>query len=271
MYNLFSFAKSPVLRFNSILLAISFLVVIFSSCKTTYTNANSFKTLTKDTTISAFVNERAELKIQKGDILTISITSLNANEDVLFNSTNGNSSSGHQNIIGYYLDKEGNIELHKLGIIHVEGMTTKALQDRIAKDLAPYLKDPIVKVGFQNHKVTILGQVKTAQQVNLDKSDQISVLDLIAISGDLTADADKKNILIIRDSGENKQVKKINLEDHSIFSSPWFYLKPNDVLYVGANNKTTDEVKRANRQQTLTIVSSVITITAIIYTTFIRK
>ncbi len=171
---------------------------------------------------------------------------------------------------GFYVDKEGNIEVHKLGLVPVEGMTLKQVSAKLVKDLSAYLRDVIVTINFLNHQITILGEIKNPGQIVLNKTDKISIIDALAASGDMTEMGDKKNILIIRTTEKGKQMKRVNLEDHSIFNSEWFYLRSDDVVYVTTSNKKEDDLKRQKQQQIISTISIAASFIVLIYSTFIR-
>ena len=140
------------------------------------------------------------------------------------------------------------------------------------EDLKPYLKDPVVAVGFANHHITILGSIGSPQILALP-SEKISVMDVLAMSGSVLATTSVSDVIIIRDSSsDKKQIRHINLEDHSVFNSDFFYLQPNDVVVVRPDEKIIlEEMKRQRYQQVSSIVLQSITIALIIYQTFFRK
>jgi len=255
-------------------------VCVFSSCSSIKTSYY-FKSIQKDTTINTFVTKNLELKIQKGDNLAIQVSSFDKSQDELYNSTtSANSTSGFLSSLpggapegvtipvqgppGYKVDSAGNIQIHTLGIINVEGMTLKELQNKLQNDLLAYLKDPLVYVNFANHKITILGDVSKPQILEMPE-EPLTLLDALALSGDVQQNAEIKNVLIIRDSLNNKKFKHINMEDGTIFNSSWYYLQPNDIVYVEPNAKKLDaEERRSETAQTIAIASSVLTILIII-------
>jgi polysaccharide export outer membrane protein len=242
-------------------------ICFFSSCTSTK-DSYYFKTLKKDTTLNGFVTNNFESKIQKGDVLAINISSLSKDEDAFFNSGAALATEG--SAAGYPVSERGTILLHKLGMVSVAGLTRKALQNKLQQYLLPYLKDPIVTVQYVNHKVTIMGDVGKPQIIPLPE-EQISVIDALVLSGDVKDDAKKNNIMIIREHGDTKQVKHINLEDHSIFSSSWYYLKPNDIVYVEPDfEKTKKEENRRKLQTTLSLVASFTSLIIIILDRIIK-
>jgi polysaccharide export outer membrane protein len=258
-------------------------VFLFSSCRS-IKSSYYFGSLKRDTSLSYFVNQDMELKIQKKDELNISVSSLNGEEDMLFSSAQMNSGSSGVNGPAasesqgakaatqspgiYQVDSSGDIKIHKLGMLHVEGMVLKELANKLENDLLPYLKDPIVSVTFANHKVTVLGEVRGPQVLSIQQN-SLTLFDALAKCGDVTSDASKKDVLIIRDSANTKQFKHINLENLSVFNSSYYYLQANDIVYVNSNvKKVESQTNRANTQQTMAIGISAVSLMLVLLTTF---
>lgn len=210
------------------------------SCKTTR-HSTYFKTLTTDTTFSGVVPNDYESKIKAGDQLSIVVTSLSTEEDALFNKAASTSSSPEMS--GFKVYPDGTVLLHKLGRVKVEGLTRRELAAKLEKDLLPFMKDPIVNVNYLNHKITIIGDVGGPQVLPMPE-EQLSVLDVLVKSGGIKENGLKSEVMIIREQGNSKQVKHINMEDHSVFQSEWFYLKPNDILYVKTDEKKLAKVEK---------------------------
>ncbi len=241
------------------------LVLSFASCKVTKPSAY-FTNLKKDTTLAGFITDEFELKIRNGDRLSINVSSLGVAEDALFNNAGASAATatGVTTGGGFLVQQDGTVLLHRLGAVKVAGITRKELSSTLQEKLLVYMKEPIVQVNFLNHKVTILGEVKNPQVLAMPQ-EQLSVIDALVLSGDVTANAKRNNITIIREEGAGKKVKHINLEDNSIFSSPWYYLKPNDILLVSADTeKFVKEENKSKIQTTLSLVVSGISLLIII-------
>lgn len=225
--------------------------IFFCSCKI-YKPTFYFKDVKKDTVISGFVNNDLELKIQMNDVLAISISSLSSSEDLLFN-------KGVTAIAGgkteYLVSADGNIYVHKIGKVPVIGMTRKELKSKLENDLLPYLKDPIVTVNFGNHRVTVLGE--TVSMIVEMPEERISLLEVMAKSNSVTINTQLSRLMVIRETKNNKEIKHLNLEDPSIFTSPWYYLQPNDIVVVKPNEEKFDDEQKRTRNQLLygTIIS----------------
>ncbi len=229
-----------------------------------------FKTIPKDTVISSVAFPDFESNIQKKDILGITVSSLNAELDMQFNGINKLNTeefSSNQLNTGFFVDETGQINIHFLGKLKVEGMTKKQLKLKLEKDLQPYLKEPIVTIQFLNKKVTVIGSVASPKVLYINE-EQLSLFDVLVNCGDLKDDALASDIMIIRDSADQKIIKHINLEDHSVFSSTWYYIKPNDLVYVKKDIVKYDKEERRSRTQTtVSMVASLVSLFIVVLNT----
>lgn len=248
---------------------IFFSFLLLHSC-TPVKNVAYFENIKKDTTLTTLTNYTTEFTIRKNDILSITITSRDQASNMLFNSpqTSGSASASSGSTgtnPGYLVDDFGNINLYKLGAVHVEGLTRTELEKKLKTLLDPeYLLDAVVIVRFINKHVTILGEVGKPQEVAMP-TEQLTLLDALALSGDLLITGRRDNILVIRETDLGKQFKRINLNDNSIFNSQFYYLKPNDIVYV---EPTKTKVRNAG--DTPQIVGYILTATSLVLTVLLN-
>jgi polysaccharide export outer membrane protein len=262
------FAKLLNISFYRSFVILFTVAIMMASCATSK-DSYYFKTLQKDTTLTGFVNNSFESKIRKGDNLGITINSLSPEENAKFNSA-GLIVTERGTLPGYLVGPDGTILLYRFGAVKVEGLTKKELAAKLQKELLPFLKEPTVAVTYLNHKITVLGEVVKPQVINLE-DDQMTVLDAIALSGDMNEKGRRDDVMIIRETETEKKVKHINLEDHSIFTSSWYYVQPNDIVYILPDTKRTDtEEKRRRLQTTLSLVASGLSLLIIILDRIIK-
>lgn len=256
-----------VFRVKPIFILLFFMagVTVFTTSCKIYQPAYYFKDITRDTIIQGFAANDLELKIQASDLLAISVSSLSAEEDGLFNKA---VSTGEVKL-GFRVNQDGYIYLHKLGKVEVLGLTRKELKNKLEQSLLPFLKDPIVTVNFVNHRVTVLGDA--GSQIVEMPDERISLLEVMATGTGVTPNSQLNNIMIIRENKNSKQVKHINLQDPSIFTSPWYYLQPNDIVVVKPNEeKIINEQKRTRNQLYYTTILSGITFVLLIIDRIVR-
>lgn len=193
----------------------------------------------------------AEPHIYKNDKLRIVVTSSTPELAAPFNLTSGvsayNPATGEVNLAataededGYTVDKNGEITFPLLGKIHVDGMTPVQLKETIEGMIKEkeYIKDPMVFVSFINFQITMLGELGTGNY-NIP-SGGINILQAMAMAGEVTEDAQRDDIWVIRTRGDEREVYSINLKTKKLYDSPAFYLQQNDLIYAKPKDNKRD-------------------------------
>ena len=182
--------------------------------------------------------------VRNDDILNVNVQTLDPQANVILNQGNLPIQSGittpnpnspmmnNQNAVsGYLVNKNGDINMPYIGTVHVQGLTTNAIQDTVLNRISVYFKNPVVNVRFANFKVTVLGEVRQPATFSLP-NEKPTVLDALGLAGDITIYGKRNNVLLVRDGDGKKEITRLDLDNSNVINSPYFYLKPNDVLYV---------------------------------------
>ncbi|QEC69060.1 polysaccharide export protein [Panacibacter ginsenosidivorans] len=140
-----------------------------------------------------------------------------------------------QPVLKATVDIAGNIELPKVGKIHVAGLLQEAAKDAITNAYKEYLIDPIVQVKLSSFHYTILGEVKAPGIFDVE-AEKITLFEAIGKAGDLTPYAERENIKIIRDVNGEREVITLNMLDKAILNSPDYYIQRYDIIYVEPKN-----------------------------------
>ena len=214
---------------------------MFTSCG--FNKQLAYFRATSDTIITVSQKDFEPI-IQTGDILYVGVNSLDPMSSALFNfSTTGTSAApglqASNNLppnttLGILVNTDGTIELPKIGKIDARGKTKAQLRSSLIEALRPYLKEPVVTIRFMNYRVTVLGEVNRPGMLPI-LNERVSVLEALGLAGDLTMYGNRNNILLIHENNGVKETKRLSLNDYSIFSSPYYYLQNNDVIYVEPN------------------------------------
>jgi polysaccharide export outer membrane protein len=223
-----------------------------------------------DTSKLSMINP-VEPIIRKGDIISIIVYSDNPEATKIFNQSLSNSggvtqTSGSSGAPGYQVDVDGNIVFQGLGKIKVEGLTKAALKDTLDARLEPFLQHPYYSIRYLNFKFTIMGEVAKPGVVNIP-GEKINMLEAIALSGDLTAFANRDSVFIIRETNNKREFAWMNLTKPEIMASPYFYIQQNDIIIVEPTKKkaaANDIVTTRNISLALAIVSTI----AVLYSIF---
>ena len=186
------------------------------------------------------IAQNYELKIVPDDQLLITVSSkdgelleLFANSQVLGSSE----SSSIQETVGLRVDKQGKIEVPILGEMQAAGLTRGELAKAIEAKLieGEYLNDPVVTVQLKDFKVTVMGEVNSPG-VQAISGDRVTILEALTMAGDLTPSGKRDNILVVREEGDQRVSYVVDLtSSEKVLTSPCYYLKQNDVVYVQPN------------------------------------
>lgn len=183
------------------------------------------------------------LHIQEGDQLQILVSGFDETLVAPFNrstmsgtasaGSGSSASSGAERPSEYTVSSEGNIVFPVLGPIYCKGMTKHQLKEDLESRLKRYLTDPMVTITLSNFNISVLGEVKSPGQ-KTSATEKLNIFQAIALAGDLTYDANRTNIKLIRTSGTTgkEEVIALDLSEASIVNSPYYFLQQNDILYV---------------------------------------
>ncbi len=258
------------LTFLTLLIGI---IMFGTSCVTT--KSTTYFNDAGDTTFITRQDDAADAPILKNDILSVTISSANAEASALFNTNNSNQASTTTSagttsqIAGYLVNSDGNIQLPILGNIKAAGISRKQLKTDITNQILDkkLLIDPIVTVRYLNFEVTVIGEVAHPTVINVP-NEKISLVKALGLAGDITIYGKKDNVLLIRETDGKRKIKRINLNSKNFLTSSYYYLQPNDVVYVEANK---EKVAMSSRNQALlpTILSG-LSVIAVIVTQLVK-
>ena len=214
-----------------------------------------------------------EVYINQDDLLAIMVNSKASEAALPYNlpMTNyyvGGDTYGQQRLLGYLVDKDGNIDFPVLGVIHVEGLTRNKLRDLLKTKLIEggHLTDPIITINFMNFKISVQGEVNRPGSFHIS-GERITLLEALSMAGDLTIYGRRDAVAVIRESKSERFILYHDLSSVELFNSPCYFLQQNDIVYVEPNKR---RVQQSNINQNnnvsvwLSIVSVFLTTTTFI-------
>lgn len=215
------------------------IAIIFTFSCTSYKQVPYFQDVIRDSTLNEKIINYSPVTIAPGDLLGINVTSLNHEADLIINynlvaQPRVLDRLDQTDVVGYLIDKDGNINLPLLGLLKVSGYTTKETAAVLESKLQSYLSKPIVNVRILNFKISILGDVKLPGNYNI-QDEKVTITQALGLAGDLNTTALRKNVLLIREKDGNRKYINVDLTSKDIITSPYYYLRNNDVLYVQPN------------------------------------
>ena len=179
--------------------------------------------------------------IQMNDILRVDIKSFDEKANQLFNAFNS------QNIqmggilaqgggdpffmFGYSVDDSGYLELPVLGKIPLVGLTVLQAQNRVQKEVDRYFTEAFVKISLGGIRFSVMGEVLRPGKYAVMQN-RLSLLEAVATAGDLKPDANRRRVQLIRQYPGGSRVVVLDLTDQDLLKSPYYFIRPNDVIYV---------------------------------------
>ncbi len=255
------------IQMASVLLA----AIAFSGCVTQkqMTYFRQVDSTTADT-INRVFEAQIDPVVKAGDALSITVSALDQEAVVPYNlptvvySAPGSSQLTTTPSLQYYtVGADGNIDFPVLGKIQVLGLRTPEVANLIKQKLSSQLVDPMVIVQLINAKVTVMGEVNRPGQYTMTNG-RMTLLDALGAAGDLSIYGKRDNILITRETNGKLEFHRLNLNSEELFTSPYYYLQQNDVIYVSPNKVRA--VSSQNIGLWLSMVSTVASAATVIVT-----
>ena len=217
-------------------LAAVLLAVLFASCvpqkKMLYLKEAQ---MLSETQSINYVNERSiDYKLQPGDNLYIrfvNIVDQGGTSSLNGEFTRTSSSDASIYLQSYTIDEEGFIELPLIGKIVVRNLTVDEAKALLQTELDKYINQTTIIVKLSNFNLTVLGEVKNPGMYKVYQS-QINLFEAVALAGNMTNFAKNSAVRIIRQTDNGSEIVTVDMGSADILSSPYYYLKPNDIVYV---------------------------------------
>jgi polysaccharide export outer membrane protein len=208
------------------------------------------------------------IRIVPNDNLLILVSALNPQAAEPFNTINftKGGSTGNIEWQGYLVDEQGNINFPVLGNIHLGGLTKTEAVNLLQEQISKYIDNPVVNIRYLNYKISILGEVNRPGIFSIS-DEKVSILEAIALAGDLTIHGERRTVRICRVENGEKKFYKIDLTSPSLFYSPYYYLQQNDIVYVIPN---ASKAGSSTYNQNLPLLLSVISVTLTAIALFVR-
>lgn len=210
-------------------------LVSLASCRTA-TQVTYLQDMMSDVAIN--LQEDQPIRLAKGDKISIMVHGRDEEIVKMFNlgnaTTNMNNSTMDNNHMQYTVDESGQIDMPILGPITVVGLTREEVANVVKYRLlsGKLVRDPTVTVNFSDLCYSVIGEVGNPGRKSI-KRDRVTILEALADAGDLTIQGRRDNILVLRTENGKQTPYRVDLtKTQSVYSSPVFYLKQNDMIYV---------------------------------------
>ncbi|HNQ28000.1 MAG TPA: polysaccharide biosynthesis/export family protein [Aquaticitalea sp.] len=209
--------------------------------------------------------------IQPNDILKITVGTLEPEAAIPYNRPTGdNARSVNLEVMqldGYIVTKDHTINFPQLGTVSTKGITCQELQELLKKMLEDggHLVNPTVNVRLLNAKVTVLGEVNRPGTYNFTEQN-MTLLQALGYAGDLTINGKREDILVIREADSLRQISHIDLTSAKLMETPFYNIRPNDVIIVNPNEPKVKSAGFVGNTGTLISVISILLSTIVLIT-----
>lgn len=214
------------------------------------------------------VTQTSDTRIMRGDKLGITVMSsqpilaapFNVRPEVTVKDSSSVAKDAPDPV--YIVDTKGRINFPVLGPIYVEGLTLNELSTLLVDEIRAtnYLKDPVVSIFFSNFNVILLGEANTRNSFSFPEGN-VSIFDLLAKASDITQDADREKLWVVRTAGGARKLFELNLKSKNVFDSPAYYLQQGDMVVVQPRNGKMDN----SVQNVLTWISAPLALISTIF------
>ncbi len=178
-------------------------------------------------------------RLQVNDLLSIRMKALDQNEVGIFNPINdaNPNATGEEKLYydGFVVDLHGNIRIPSFGEMQVLGYTVEEVRKKIEERmLEVFFKEEaniFVTVKISGIRYTINGEINNPGSTIIYR-DEVTIMEAIANNGDISVVGDRTNVVVIRQYPLGQKVHHIDLTDINAMNSPYYYVKPNDLILI---------------------------------------
>lgn len=255
-----------IIIFATIIIATIFL----SGCCVKYKNLVYIQDKYENTSDTISTSKNQEIVLRTGDNLYINLIGANISDLGIYYRDDrvGGSTREFLALQGYMIDPEGNFKFPMIGDVKVAGLTLNEARDLIQSKIDEYIANVVVVVRLLNYDITVLGEVARPGTYTFTQR-EVNLFDALGMAGDCTPNADRQHVIILRKEAENTKAETLNLLRSDFVANPYFWLKPNDVVYV---KPTRSKTVAANSPLLSVILSSLsVTATLILYISYLKK
>lgn len=182
-----------------------------------------------------FENQKFEYRLQVNDVLSIRVLGLDDQTHRYFNVEGPGGGMGVSDatlyVNGFSIDKSGNVQLPQVGKVKLQGLTVGEAQELVQRKVNEYFTNATVILKMVNWRVSVLGAVGRPGTYMV-YNNQITILDALSMAGGPMELADKSHVTLMRQSDRGVQALYVDMSSTEVLRSEYYYLLPNDVVFV---------------------------------------
>ena len=174
-----------------------------------------------------------EYRLRKNDELTLRIISADQTSVAMFGNTQ--TGMGSTNNMVYRIYDDGTVDIPFLSRIPLEGMTLEEAEKFLTDQMKPYIPDVQVKLALSTSTFCVIGDAGRGY-FNIYK-ERLTIFQALALCGGVNESGDIGHVKIVRETNEGTKIVSFDLRSKSLIDSEYYYIYPNDIIYVDVTPK----------------------------------
>lgn len=257
--------QNPVLK-------LVLLSVIISSC-VSKKELTYFNNLAQPFDKNYFVKDLPDYKLQSRDIIYLSLKAMGQEGTIIdyLGGSGGNNaimqSSGGSYLLGYNIDKDGNIILPVVGSVHIQGNTLYEVRSLLQAKFNNIYKNAVLECKLLSYKFTVIGEVKSPGTYT-NYSSFLTVLEAIGQAGGINDYGKRRDLLIIRTTEDGTKTFTVDLQDKNLLATSDYFILPNDVIIVQPQAKKIFNLNFPTFSSVFTMATSILSTTLLLINLF---
>ncbi|MDD2285522.1 MAG: polysaccharide biosynthesis/export family protein [Paludibacter sp.] len=177
-----------------------------------------------------------DYRLRTGDKIFVRVYSTHEETNALFNGPYNQllsvsmDANPQADLYSYTVQPNGSIVFPMIGEVSVAGKTAREATRTLEKAIEPLYSFSTIELRVVNRYFSIIGANRTGYYPIL--REKINIFQALAMAGDAGTYADRSRVRIIRETDHGTVVKVFDLRSESILNSEYYYIEPNDVIYI---------------------------------------
>ena len=187
-----------------------------------------------------------DYRVRTGDRLYVYVYSIDERVSSMFNASGngvnssqirqGNNMNGSYDLYTYLVYDDGTIDYPMVGRLEVRGKTTREIKNDLEHRLMEYVQDQVdykllsVEVNIVRRSFSVISDHGSGT-FSIEK-EKVTIFEALAMAGDIGDFGDRSKVRIVREIEGQTQVKVFDVRSEDIVNSEFYYIEPNDVIYI---------------------------------------
>ena len=196
-----------------------------------------------------------DYQIRIGDRLYVYVYSIDERVSSMFNASGngvnssqirqGAGASGSYDLYTYLVADDGTIDYPLVGKVDVRGKTTREVKAVLERSLMEYVQDQTdykllsVEVNIVRGTFSVISDHGSGMFAM--PKEKVTIFEALAMAGDIGDFGDRSKVRIVREIEGETKVMTFDVRSQDIINSEYYYIEPNDVIYIQRQAKVVQE------------------------------